>query len=1313
MAEAITGWAKALADVGGPNTLLWASDRQGGSLDLTTAHPGGVSMLLAGRVTHLSDLVREPVAFAEALRVVRDIHARTRRLERERGLVSGFVAVGMATWEPPRTGATVAAPVLLRACRLRPTSPAETDFEVDLARSVEVNPVLVNYLRSVAGIAVDPVGLADLTRVASSFDPYPVYAALNRSCADVPGFEIAPKLILGAYPYAKLPMVADLTENTEWLAQVDLVAALAGDRAAQGRLRCVLPDVVADAEPARELLVLDADAGQSSVVDAVRAGTSLVLHAPHGTGATQTVANVVAALAHDGKRTLVVTPSRPSIADLSGRLGEAGLGDLMLDLTAAATDRHTVAADLGRTLDTVVALDDEELRRAAETPERGTRERAIVATRRALVDHVESVHETRHPWGVSVHDIQAAMAALAFHKPAPGSRIRLRGKAIHQLGRTRVDELARELREAAEAGAWSDDPGGDPWYGATIGSDEEVRQAREVVTRLAEGGLTEPAKTLDAILAESAIPRATCVDDWDTALRTMRGVRDTLEVFRPEIFDIPQDEHVVATGSRSFRATQQVKLGWLARRRVRRQARRMLRPGRPPADLHAELMRAREQRQAWHRLVGAGGRPEISPRLDEAQQVYDVLGDDLAWLGERLVGTEDGGDLAHLSLPRLRARIRRLAERLDRLDVLPRVSSVLATLREAGMGEVVDDFARRCVAAEQVGPELEHIWWASLALDVTEADPRCRDHNGPALHEAAERYRALDREQRDETATLVRARVGQRARWRLGTHPQQVELLRAQAAGERWLLPFHDVFRECEDVLTALHPCLAMSPYAVAQLLPPGTSFDLVVVQDACSLPTAEVVSALSRGRQALVVGDPHGAPPSAFVVGPPGAGRAASTEAQQLTSLLDETSALLPVRALDWQHGSADVRLVGWSAGDVRITGAPRPTAQPPIRLERVEGAGQLAAGDSSAIEWTQAEVERIVQIAMDHARMTPELSLGVLALTAALASAVESTLRNQLQALAAHDRADEALAFFDENRAEPFVVSSLDSPFVGRDVVVLGVGYGRTPHGRVLHRFPSLAGPGAEDRLVRAASLGRQGVVVVSSLAAADLDPDRLKTAGAGALRELLVRAEGTADAEPADAGLNPLLGDLAARLRGEGLRVQPRLGRGRHPVELAVGHRSVSERFLVAVETDGPEYAGLLGSRARDRLRVEQLELLGWHPLRVWTTDLYRDPAREVARIVAAVRDARRPNRSDEDNPSADPPSADTSGDHPSVVAPAPGQVLEPASAGGSRRRRRRLRRSAQQTSDDTDRGWGETPDEAAHELWLQEQRPPHWE
>ena len=162
---------------------------------------------------------------------------------------------------------------------------------------------------------------------------------------------------------------------------------------------------------------------------------------------------------------------------------------------------------------------------------------------------------------------------------------------------------------------------------------------------------------------------------------------------------------------------------------MRRQARRLLRPGRPPQDLHAELLAAAAQRQAWQQLVGAGGRPEISPRLDEADDAYAALADRLGWLGKRLTGTPD---LLALSLPILRSTLTRLRATLHRLDVLPQVTPVIDALRAAAMGEVVDDFAGRAGPADQVVAELEHIWWASLAHEITARDLRYAGHDGPA-----------------------------------------------------------------------------------------------------------------------------------------------------------------------------------------------------------------------------------------------------------------------------------------------------------------------------------------------------------------------------------------------------------------------------------------------------------------------------------------------------------------------------------------------------------------------------------------------------
>ncbi len=106
---------------------------------------------------------------------------------------------------------------------------AQEDFSIDLGTDVEFNPVLEHYLRSEQGLQVDTDALEDMATTGNGFDPYPVYAALTHLCGAIPDFAVAPRLVVGTFSYAKLPMVADLAAQGAALADHDVVAALAGD----------------------------------------------------------------------------------------------------------------------------------------------------------------------------------------------------------------------------------------------------------------------------------------------------------------------------------------------------------------------------------------------------------------------------------------------------------------------------------------------------------------------------------------------------------------------------------------------------------------------------------------------------------------------------------------------------------------------------------------------------------------------------------------------------------------------------------------------------------------------------------------------------------------------------------------------------------------------------------------------------------------------------------------------------------------------------------------------------------------------------
>ena len=148
---AVASWTKHLVDLGGRNTLLWYRDLPTGTLDLSTAHPSGIALLMTGRPTKLSDIVREPGAFEEARRRVRAIAAKARELKEERGIETCFVAFGMATWDLGPSVRPPAAPVLLRAVTLRPIGVAGSDYLLDLTPVLEFNPVLEHYLRTERG----------------------------------------------------------------------------------------------------------------------------------------------------------------------------------------------------------------------------------------------------------------------------------------------------------------------------------------------------------------------------------------------------------------------------------------------------------------------------------------------------------------------------------------------------------------------------------------------------------------------------------------------------------------------------------------------------------------------------------------------------------------------------------------------------------------------------------------------------------------------------------------------------------------------------------------------------------------------------------------------------------------------------------------------------------------------------------------------------------------------------------------------------------------------------------------------------------
>ncbi len=679
--------------------------------------------------------------------------------------------------------------------------------------------------------------------------------------------------------------------------------------------------------------------------------------------------------------------------------------------------------------------------------------------------------------------------------------------------------------------------------------------------------------------------------------------------------------------------------------------------------------------------------------------------------------------------------------------MLPQVTGILDEARGAGLADLVNDLAARGVRTDDVTAEVEHVWWASLQREITVRDPLYGAHDGPGLRRAVDEYVEADRAHIASTVDRVRSAVARNIREVLADEPAQEALVRAEGGKARRHKPLRDLMPQAAAALTAIKPCWAMSPLVVASALPPGRWFDVVIFDEASQVQPAQAISAISRGRQVVVAGDERQLPPTNFFTVVSDEEEATPDEALTagFESVLDVLAAALPTRRLDWHYRSRDERLIAFANQQIyggALTTFPGTSIESAITFEPVEGHAILQPGAES-IDTTEAEVERVVQLVLEHARTRPEESLGVIALGIRHMQRLEEAITIALS------DAPAVADFFAEDRDERFFVKNLERVQGDeRDAIIVSIGYGKTAHGRVLHRFGPLNLEGGERRLNVAITRARTRMTVVSSLRASDLDPTRLKAKGAIMLRDFLAFVESGGAPVPGPAAMtaerpvtDPLRHDLAQRLRREGLVVHENFGSAAHRIDLAVEDPYHRGRALVAIETDGPRYAALHSTRDRDRLRPEQLERLGWTHLRVWSTDLFRDPAREISRILKAARAERivpqdeamqdQVGRGESESPEADAA--------PTEESPSDGKdQADQTSQTKPRRKRRRVFRKAtagdpdyeespvreapseptRESGEKLSTGSGqdsgpESSTESARDRWLEDQRPPHYE
>lgn len=1040
------------------------------------------------------------------------------------------------------------------------------------------------------------------------------------------------------------PAVSD--EATEDDAGEDVAASEEGaERAAEEPAEVqVAPTLLDDVEtlgaddrdPADELLLTDVDDDAYAVLDAVSKGKSVTVSAPPGTDRINLAVNAAARLAADGKRVLIVAERESTMQQVTAMFADVNLETLLLKL-----DRNSDPESLRERLMDAILRNE----RAGET-DTSTNDSVARARRGELVEHIRSLHSVRSRWGASPLEAMQELARLSSEDDAPSTTVRLKRSVLDVM--TDRGAVVEQLQRIAELGGFAQESVESPWYGSRLRNQGEAEAAVELVGELAES-IPELCGTLEATASSTRIKPVESFAQWGDTLRLLVAVRRSLDLFEPDIFDKPVDDLIAATASAQWRRDRGIEMSAMTRSRLRRVAKEYVRPGVHIDDLHTALTQVREQRVEWEKLATDRRYPSIPAGLERVLQTFRSVSASLNQL--QAVLPEDEVRLDSLPTDALQERLALLQEKKSDLDTIPERTLLMETMREKGLGELLDDFAERHVKADALAPELELAWWQSVLEAMISGDDYLALQNSRDLEKIRAEFERADAQHMQQGSARVREALSRRWKAAIADH-------RVGARDMRALLKVGD---PTPQQLAALAPAVVGSatpvwvgaPLYLPTVLPRWSRFDAAILLDAESLALEASLTTISRVDQVVAIGDPNTGVPARLNVEVDKPLTVGKGEEPPL-SAFEALGRVTLRRSLTQNTRVLDERFVETLSPQYEqgLKAFPTPaTVDASVELVRIED--PRATAGQGTVKSTSTEVEKVVRMVFEQLTQHPERSLAVIAGTPEHAQEIARGISN---ALPHHPSAVPSF----QRRHEPFIVTSADRvDGLRRDSVIFSLGFANSPQGRQPQHFGELNGRNGLRFVMSSVAAARSWLYLVCALPLDQLE-ERMALAHSGPLAEqtparsgmeLLTRLmrsveeprtyellkpgfkkkSAKTDVQPAagvdqkasdavagrDGHGGALMADLADRLRGYGLTVIQHPGFG---VDLAVYGPVWHERRPLAVSVDSsPEYARQ-PVRSRTRTVPAALKRRGWKPVQLWTIDVFKDPD-AVARSIAS--------------------------------------------------------------------------------------------
>ena len=350
-------------------------------------------------------------------RHIKSIYTNYKSSVRESGVNPLYVCFGFLEWkESSSSDKTLYSPLLMLPVIMDDEKKSSTLDIKSTGDEILINQTLSERLKrdfkielpAISDIYIEDEEDEDLDEEARIFDVEKYIDLVEELIAKPKGWKVRNWASFGIYQAQNMPIYADIKKllennNSELLEKI--ITGLSKSEGSSAEVYDVDDDKVVMEVPA---LVEPADASQySAVVDVIK-GQNLVIKGPPGTGKSQTITNIIAALMMKGKKVLFVAQKQAALDVVRNNLAAAGLENYLLEIFSIKGKKKTVLESIAKRVNQEIEISPQDYFQKIE---------ALQETKKKLNQHAGILGEIFGGTGKTIHDLLWDKPLLDFKPP--------------------------------------------------------------------------------------------------------------------------------------------------------------------------------------------------------------------------------------------------------------------------------------------------------------------------------------------------------------------------------------------------------------------------------------------------------------------------------------------------------------------------------------------------------------------------------------------------------------------------------------------------------------------------------------------------------------------------------------------------------------------------------------------------------------------------------------------------------------------------------------------------------------------------------